>query len=245
MPSGYTPGIGLAMISVGMTGWGPINTENFVEIDAVAAVGGMGVQPTEQPSATLNVKINSGYYINQSGVLTNYVGTSSVTCTASMTNYFYLNGSGALTANTTGFPAAPPSIVPIATVAAGASTITAITDSRCCLTPVGGSLPSASIPDGTVTSLGSTSGWQVGTSTNQILSLDANITIFDGVKMALGTTTGTMLGTAPSHKISVHGATPVVQSTFGSMVASSSWTTNEQAMVNTMWVALRAHGIGS
>lgn len=95
--------------------------------------------------------------------------------------------------------------VRLATVVAGSSTITSVTDNRQCFNVAG--------------------------------------SIADGVNWSFGSTTGTQIGTATTQKIGFYGATPVVQQTGGSATAGSSYTTNEEGMINRMYTALRALGL--
>jgi hypothetical protein len=70
-------------------------------------------------------------------------------------------------------------------------------------------------------------------------------TYADGVNLTFGSTSGTEIGTAATQKIGFYGKTPAVQPTMGSVTASSSWTSVEQGMLQTVWNNLRALGLGS
>lgn len=67
----------------------------------------------------------------------------------------------------------------------------------------------------------------------------------DGVNITLGTAVGTQIGTASSQKLGFFGKSPTVQPTMGSATAGSSYTTNEQAMIQTVYNAVRSLGLGS
>jgi hypothetical protein len=69
------------------------------------------------------------------------------------------------------------------------------------------------------------------------------IGVSDGASLGLGTTTGTKIGTAASQKLAFFGATPAIQPTGGASTAAASYSTNEQAMLNKMWTALRTLGL--
>lgn len=69
--------------------------------------------------------------------------------------------------------------------------------------------------------------------------------IDDGVNLTLGTATGTQIGTAATQKLAFFGKTPVVQPTLGAATAGASYTTNEQTMLNAVYAAIRALGLGS
>ena len=67
----------------------------------------------------------------------------------------------------------------------------------------------------------------------------------DGINFTFGTTTGTQIGTSASQKLGFFGKTPTVQPTMGSATAGSSYTTNEQSMLQAVYNAVRALGLGS
>jgi hypothetical protein len=77
---------------------------------------------------------------------------------------------------------------------------------------------------------------------------DARITfnvcgsILDGTELVLGSTNGYQIGTASTQKIGFLGATPAAQQTGGSTTAGSSYTSNEQGMLNKAYDALRTFG---
>lgn len=129
MSSTYTTNTSLNKPGTNDTGWDTPIRANLDQIDALGAVGPLAVTYTENPSASLNVKVAAGSYRKSDGTVVSYAGTASQAMTASQTNYVYLTDAGTLTVNTTGFPASS-NIVPLATVVAGTSTITSIADSR-------------------------------------------------------------------------------------------------------------------
>jgi hypothetical protein len=67
----------------------------------------------------------------------------------------------------------------------------------------------------------------------------------DGVDLTFGTSTGTRLGTAPNQKLGFFGTPPVIQPTLGAATAGATYTTNERAMLNAVYAAVRALGLGS
>ncbi len=67
----------------------------------------------------------------------------------------------------------------------------------------------------------------------------------DGANLSLGTATGTQIGTAANQKLAFFGKTPVVQPTMGVATAGTAYTSNEQAMLNAVYNAIRALGLGS
>ncbi len=70
-------------------------------------------------------------------------------------------------------------------------------------------------------------------------------TIADGANWTFGTNTGTQIATAAGQKLGFFGATPVVQQTMGAATAGGSYTSNEQAMLQTLWNLMRTLGFGS
>jgi hypothetical protein len=207
MSTTYTPNIKLAQPALGDTGWSTPLNGNCTMLDGLTPVGSLAVTLTEIPSASLNVKVSGGNYVQQDGTITTYAGISSQAMTTATTNYLFLDltAGGALTVNTTGFPST--AHVRLAIVVAGATTITSIADNRIAFEVVG--------------------------------------SIVDGVNWTFGTTTGTKIGTSASQKLGFFGKTPAVQPTMGSATASGSYTSTEQAMLQAVYNAVRALGLGS
>ena len=92
----------------------------------LGALGSLTVTTTEVPSASLNIRVAAGNYLNQDGTIGTFAGVASQALTISATNYLYLDltNSGTLTVNTTGFPST--AHVRLAVVIAGAGTISSI-----------------------------------------------------------------------------------------------------------------------
>jgi hypothetical protein len=67
----------------------------------------------------------------------------------------------------------------------------------------------------------------------------------DGANLSFGTVAGTQIGTATNQKLAFFGKTPIVQPTLGPATAGATYTSNEQAMLNAVYSALRALGLGS
>jgi hypothetical protein len=206
MSTTFTPNAKLGQPALGDTGWSTPLNANCSTLDGLTPVGGLCVTLHEVPSTTLNVAVAAGTVIAQDGTTVSYAGTASQAITASTTKVLYLDGtaSWALTVAAS-YPTSPH--VKLATVVAGASTITSITDNRQAFSVAG--------------------------------------TIADGVNLALGTSTGTEIGTSTSQKLGFYGKTPIVQPTMGAATASSSYTSVEQGMLQTLWNNARALGLGS
>ena len=124
----------------------PLNA-NADALDALATVGGLCVTTAEVPSATLNIAVAPGTFRTPGGTIVSYAGTTSTAITASTTAVVYLDTAGTLH-TAASYPAAPH--IRLATVVAGATTISSVTDNRLALTaaPMSGR---ATLVAGTVT----------------------------------------------------------------------------------------------
>jgi hypothetical protein len=67
----------------------------------------------------------------------------------------------------------------------------------------------------------------------------------DGVNVTLGSATGTQLGTAPTQKLGFFGKAPTTQPTMGAATAGTTYTSNEQSMLQAVYNAVRSLGLGS
>lgn len=132
MANTWTSNVAFATPAYNDANWDVPLRANNVLIDGMTAIGGGGVRCVEgdiTTSASLNVKVGACTFVNSLGQTVAYAGVASQAMTLSQTNYLYLTDAGVLTVNTTGFPANTLH-VPLATVVAGATTITSITDAR-------------------------------------------------------------------------------------------------------------------
>lgn len=129
MSNTYTSNAKFAKPSVNDTGWGTTLNGDLDAIDALTTVGALAVTMKEVPSATLNVAVAAGNFVDQSGTVQAYAGSTSFAIAASSTKVLYLDGSAswALTAAAS-YPATPH--VRLATVVSGATTITSVADNR-------------------------------------------------------------------------------------------------------------------
>ena len=67
----------------------------------------------------------------------------------------------------------------------------------------------------------------------------------DGVDLTFGLVTGTQFGTSSTEKLGFFGQAPVIQPVMGSASAGSSYTTTERDMLNAVYGAMVALGLGS
>jgi hypothetical protein len=156
----YTSNTKLGQPALSDTGWSTPLNNNCTTLDGLAPVGALCVTLHEVPSSSLNVAVAAGSYIQQDGTIGTYAGSSSQAITASSTKVLYLDltASGALTVAAS-YPAT--AHVRLATVVAGSSMITSVTDNRQSFNICGSFL------DGINWTFGSTNGTQIGTATTQ------------------------------------------------------------------------------
>jgi hypothetical protein len=90
------------------------------------------------------------------------------------------------------------------------------------------------------------------TSTSTITSITDNRqcymvagSIADGVEWTVGSTNGLQIGTTSTQKLGFFGTTPAVQPTMGAATATVTYGTNEQTMLQAVYNAVRALGLGS
>ena len=69
--------------------------------------------------------------------------------------------------------------------------------------------------------------------------------IADGGNISVGTSAGTQIGTATNQKVGFFGHTPEVQPTMGAATATGTYGSNEQNMLQAVYNAVRALGLGS
>ncbi len=162
MSTTYTPAIKLGEPAANDSAWNTTLNADFTALDALNTVGDLAVTTHEQPSSTLTVDVATGQFVDQAGGVQTYAGVSAQAITLSTTKVLYLDGAAAwaLTVGTS-YPATPH--IRLATVVAGASTITSVTDNRQCF-PVAGS-----IAEGVNLVLGTATGTKIGTATAQKL----------------------------------------------------------------------------
>lgn len=129
MATTYSSNLGIGTPALHDKTWKPVLDANRAILDAQAALGALAVQTVEHPSTTLNVAVSAGTYRKADGTLATYAGTASFAVTTATTSYLYLSDSGTLTASTSAFPTTG-NVVRLATVVAGATTITSVTDAR-------------------------------------------------------------------------------------------------------------------
>ncbi len=162
MSTTYTPSIKLGEPALGDTGWGATLNANAAALDALAPLGGLAVTTHEQPSSTLHVDVAAGTFVDQSGAVQTYAGVSNQAITLSTTKTLYLDGAAAWALVVgSSYPATPH--VRLATVTAGATTITSITDNRQSRAAAG------SIAEGTVWTLGTATGLKIGSGSTEKL----------------------------------------------------------------------------
>jgi hypothetical protein len=201
----FTNAVQLAMPGVGDRSWSvPLNGNSQI-LDALNPIGDFNCTTVEVPSASLNVKTAAGQFTKTGGGIVTFAGAT-IAATASATSVIYLDGtaSWALTVGTA-YPAT--AHLRIATVVAGTTTITGITDNRQSFVPSG--------------------------------------SLFDGTVFVVGTGTGLQIASAANQKLGFFGKAGVTQPVMGAATASTTFGTTESAMLNAVYAAVRALGLGS
>lgn len=104
----------------------PINA-NAEILDGLTAIGGLAVTSTEVPSATLQIAVAPGNFVNSSGGIIDFAGTSPYVVPASSTAYLWLTDAGVLTSGPS-FPAS--AHLRLAQVVSGPTSLVQIIDER-------------------------------------------------------------------------------------------------------------------
>lgn len=104
----------------------PINA-NADALDGMTAIGGLAISPTETPSATLQVAISAGSFVNSVGVVVAFAGTTSFGVPPSATTCLWLTDAGTLSTGTT-FPTT--AHLRLAWVTSGTTSLVQVTDAR-------------------------------------------------------------------------------------------------------------------
>lgn len=182
-------------------------------------LGRLAVDFVEVPSASLNVKVSAGTYEAPDGQRVSYAGTASVAMTDAATNYVFLDASGDLTVNTSGWPGT--AHLRLAEVVAAGGVVTAIYDRREPLRRFGaGAGAYLALGGGTLT---------------------GDVTLATGVDLVLATTgAGTAIGTGTTQLLAFHGATPVAQAASadqGALTDSSTGSTANFVLANAATIA--------
>jgi hypothetical protein len=141
----YTTNLRLAKPDFDEATWWDALNDNWDEIDGYSILAALKVKPAEIPSASLDVAVNAGKYLNLDGTVASYTGTSSFAMTASTINYVFLSDVNVLTVNTTGYPSVSNRLARVTT---NATVVTAIDDDRV-TSAIGGDLSSLYLPKAT------------------------------------------------------------------------------------------------
>lgn len=197
----FTPRMGIPIVPYGYGTWTTPWAAQMNAIDGIA-VGAIAVTFTEQPSASLNVKVASGSYRTAAGGIGSYAGTASQGMTSGSTNYVYLTDTGTLTVSTSSFPTST-NYVALAIVVAGSTTITSIADARVLLASQGvGTKPLTSVTN-------VTSSWTVDTtkainfSNYTAGAITATLPAASTVPAGTVTTVVDLAGNAATHNITI------------------------------------------
>jgi hypothetical protein len=123
----YTANAQLQMPATSDRNWDvPINA-NAEILDGMTAIGGLAVTTTEVPSATLQVAVSPGNFVNSSGVIVAFVGTSPFVVPPSSTSCLWLTDAGVLTPGSS-FPTS--AHLRLAQVVSGPTSLIQVVDER-------------------------------------------------------------------------------------------------------------------
>lgn len=183
MSTNHTPAIRLNKPGFADRNWHLALNDNADRLDGQSALAGLCVTTSESPSVSLNVRVAPGRFQKIDGSVGEFAGQTALEVPSGAASYVYLDPSGSLGSNSSGFP--PAACVPLAIVQAGSTTITAIIDGRVQCAVVG----AAALP---------------------FLPL-AGGSLNDGADLAVGAATGTRIASTPAQKLGFWGAAPVVQ----------------------------------
>ena len=135
MATTFTPNCNLSKPAAADRTWDvPLNA-NTTLLDQMTALGSLCTTTAETPSASLNVAVSAGTFINQSNAYVLFAG-GTIGVTASITNYLWLTNTGTLTTGTA-WPSGGTKVVRLAVVVAGVGTIASIADGRVFLASAG------------------------------------------------------------------------------------------------------------
>lgn len=161
-------------------GWGDMANANFDAIDAVTPVASLFVSPNA--GAPLAIDVAAGSYERQDGTIGAYAGVAASPVPASTVTHVWLSSAGSLATGTV-WPST--ALIRLATVVAGATSITGIVDERS---------PYRVAGNGTAPWLLKTGG-----------------VMDDGAAIEAGTATGLKVGASGSQKLGFWGAAPVAR----------------------------------
>lgn len=112
----------------------PALVDAWIDTIDASVLGGLLVAPTavdltSGASTSLFVNVTDGTYEKSDGTIQTYAGSSSNAVAASTTNFVYLDDSGTVNINTTGFPTGS-NYIPLAQVVTNSTIVTSILDCR-------------------------------------------------------------------------------------------------------------------
>jgi hypothetical protein len=184
--------------------WDLVYAASFAGLGGVNAVGGLSVTPAalnaDLTPAGLNVRVGAGPYIKADGTAASYAGTASYAVAASTTARLWLDGSGALDSGSA-WPGT--AHTRLATVVAGTTDLTSVTDERVAAvpTPLAAGGPYLPLSGGTFA--------------------DATATVV----LVTGTTNGVQVAGSASQLLGFHGAAPSARAAGADQAAAGALTT--------------------
>lgn len=128
MPLTQTTNVGLLKPSNNYPDWDTPILADLDRLDALAAIGGLGIRPAALPSDSLDIRVGAGSYLRLDGSVGTLATPATLTLAPSAASSVYLDASGAEASTTGGYPSGP--IVRLGTVTTDAGSVTAVVDDR-------------------------------------------------------------------------------------------------------------------
>lgn len=128
MGTTYSPNLKFPVPQQGDEGWAAVYQAAWALLDSLAPLQQLAVSTYEAPSSSLKVSVRPGSFRKSDGTRVDYAG-GSATLAASATTKIWLTDSGTLSTGAA-WPSSGTPVVRLATVTAGAGSITAIVDER-------------------------------------------------------------------------------------------------------------------
>jgi len=172
--------------------WGDtLRNDLYAPLDVIKPLTGLMVTTHEVPSSSLTVDIAPGTFVTQDGTVHTYAGTTGYSIPTGTTKVVFLDGTAAWVLTTgASYPTSPH--VRLATVVAGATTITSVTDNRQSFAPSGFWY------DGLVINVGTSTGLQLGSAAAQKIGLWGSTPVVQpsgAAQTAMTDSTGGVVGT--------------------------------------------------
>lgn len=137
----FTSNLNLVLLAAGARGWGDLVNATYSTLDGLTALGSLAVVPADVDPATgastsTRVKVSAGTFRKSDDSAVVFAGSAGLTLPISQVSYLYIDDSGTLQANQSGFPTGL-NLVRLATVVVGTTAVAGVTDQRVPFTSFG------------------------------------------------------------------------------------------------------------